>query len=60
MSGGVMTMKELSALLKFNEAGELIGVFPSAGSDEEMNILRDALERLIQPSFWQWATRFLP
>jgi hypothetical protein len=52
-------MEELSALLKFNKAGELIEVLPNAATDQDMEVLRNALLRLIDHGPWESFSRLL-
>lgn len=47
----------MTALLQFDNEGELQGVFPCCKNDEDEKILRDAIERLIRPSLWEWVAR---
>ena len=46
--------KNLSALLKFNTAGELGDILLNVDTDEEEKLIRKALSKMIKPNLLRW------
>ena len=46
--------KNLSALLKFNAAGELRNILLNVDTDEEEKLIRKAFSKMIRPNLLSW------
>jgi hypothetical protein len=51
--------RTLTALLEFDDEGELQAIFLNSNTDREEETLKTALSRLFPSDVWSWLARFI-